>query len=449
MAIPKSFETCNDYIQEMLLFLEKYQWLYNYRNTHILVEKQFSIIAIPWKDYILNLSQEDLQNIFMGKFDHKVPSSLIHFLKSLEAFEPELKLSTVKLDFVCPHNSGLSKKKIHEIQSLAPLIEQTCQAYQCDLIVDIGSGLGYLSHFLYSKYNYKVLGLEASEEFLHAAYRHQEKYHPASRGCVKFCRIYIKDDSCEDVERLIEEHFNKAENICITGLHACADLSIDILHLFAKMKSAKALVVMPCCYHRIQCKVESNRCEYFKNFPSSLVFKEEFHKHEFYRFIRRPFLRLACQRRNFNIFNLSEEESNCQARSWMFRAIFQAVVEEEKYCIRVKSSLEKLKSVSNDDDAFLEYVCTLQNKFVFEQAGSICNAEVFTEKMWKKYLENQNNLILFKFLMAFQARIQNMCENFVLMDRVQLLKQNGLTCDIRKVTDDFVSPRCFALVCVR
>ncbi|KAJ8956041.1 hypothetical protein NQ317_009737 [Molorchus minor] len=74
------------------------------------------------------------------------------------------------------------------------------------------------------------------------------------------------------------------------------------------------------------------------------------------------------------------------------------------------------------------------------------NSEIFFDKMQKKWQEFRDNCYLVEVLTAFQASLQSVCENLILMDRVESLKEKRCQCFVKKVTNDLISPRCYALV---
>uniref|UniRef100_A0A0B7B4Z7 Methyltransferase domain-containing protein n=2 Tax=Arion vulgaris TaxID=1028688 RepID=A0A0B7B4Z7_9EUPU len=64
---------------------------------------------------------------------------------------------------------GMTPKKWHEVSWMASLVNDIVCKTNCNLIVDVGSGLGYLDHVLHQVYGHAVLGLETSEGHVHAA----------------------------------------------------------------------------------------------------------------------------------------------------------------------------------------------------------------------------------------------------------------------------------------
>lgn len=252
-------------------------------------------------------------------------------MKQIQSLQPRHISSISKeCDYNFVHNSSLSKKKIHEILHFAPLIHNICQEQSfTKCILDVGCGLGYLSHLLNEKYQYKVLGIDCSTKYIHLAYKNQEKFHKMSKNDVIFREHYINESSLATLDNSIRENFGEAaSNVCMVGLHACADLSITVLDLFSKLDSVNSLIIMPCCYHRLKLKQKKNNLEYFEHFPASNILKELFNEFSAAGFIRTPFLRLACQQTATAYNKMTQEELNQQSRDMLYRAILQKLAVE-------------------------------------------------------------------------------------------------------------------------
>lgn len=68
---------------------------------------------------------------------------------------------------------------------------------------------------------------------------------------------------------------------------------------------------------------------------------------------------------------------------------------------------------------------------------------------YTKYAEKYpNGGFLTEILTGLQTALQEICENVVLLDKVQYVKDEHIGCNLRieKVTNDELSPRCYALV---
>lgn len=63
------------------------------------------------------------------------------FFQKIHKFKSQIEKRNAKDVYTFPKNSSLSRKKEHEIISLAPLIHELYEKTNCDLVVDVGTGL--------------------------------------------------------------------------------------------------------------------------------------------------------------------------------------------------------------------------------------------------------------------------------------------------------------------
>lgn len=167
----------------------------------------------------------------------------------------------------------------------------------------------------------RILGIECNESHYVGAKIRQRKYHSNSTDKVKYIKHTITENSHENIQGYIDDKFENHREFCLTGLHACADLTIDAINLFLKMADAKAMVIMPCCYHKMVCDGGI-----FKNFPLSVCLKAIFGRFKGEEYMRVPFLRLAAQPPSVDnkledlVFNL------------LSRAVLQTFAIRSKYC---------------------------------------------------------------------------------------------------------------------
>ncbi|KAI8441295.1 hypothetical protein MSG28_014925, partial [Choristoneura fumiferana] len=282
MALPTSFEHPEDYFQDCLAFLKEYQYLYNFPNTDILVH-----------DVLKHIDVQNMQTLEVFHKDFKLPTDLLNNffekLSRLTAVHDEFE-EVDNLENVVNIPCGVSPKKRHEIAYLANEVKQVCEKNGCDVVVDFGSGLGYLDQIIFETTNLKVLGLECNTSHYVGAKKRQGKYHPNSVENVKYIKHTINENSNVSIEQYLRGKFLNFNGFCVAGLHACADLTVVALDLFLKMTEAKAIIIMPCCYHKME-KVDDR----FKNFPLSNCFKDSFESSKGFEFMGVPFLRLGAQ----------------------------------------------------------------------------------------------------------------------------------------------------------
>lgn len=168
------------------------------------------------------------------------------------------------------------------------------------------------------------MGLEGNPEKLKLAIERQDKLHAESKSHIKFHHHFVTPNSAIAIKSL-----TTTETSVLTGLHACADLSITVQRIFLELDFVKGLVIMPCCYHRLKLLDNSNKSEdWFENFPVSKALKEVYSKVNGERFLRRYFLRLACQQTAASFYEMDEVKHKTHAEQCLFRAILEAAARE-------------------------------------------------------------------------------------------------------------------------
>lgn len=134
------------------------------------------------------------------------------------------------------------------------------------------------------------MGLECNEQHYVSAKKRQRQYHINSTDRIKYIKHFISKESVTNIKEYLNDKFPNTQGFCIAGLHACADLTVDAIDIFLKMEDARAILIMPCCYHRLQTDSRT-----FEKFPLNSVLKQLHEKHGGKDYLKVPFLRLATQ----------------------------------------------------------------------------------------------------------------------------------------------------------
>lgn len=121
-----------------------------------------------------------------------------------------------------------SVKKQYEIENISSVINAVCENKKTKL-VDFGSGLGYLDHFLFEKYGFSILGLEGSVTTVEKAKERQKKFHSTSLEKVKHIHHFITSDSADFILNQLEK--DDTSPVAIFGLHGCGDLTVVAINL--------------------------------------------------------------------------------------------------------------------------------------------------------------------------------------------------------------------------
>ncbi len=148
---------------------------------------------------------------------------------------------------------------------------------------------------------------------------------PDSHASVKFVQHFVGSDSASFIQSTLMQEFNLNEipDLTLTGLHACADLTVSSLNLFLNISMVRKLLIMPCCYHKMKCKVNST--DEFDNVPLSERVKSAHYVNDV---INRPFLRLAGQQTALRWRSNTEAEHIEHGRNMFIRGVVEAVLNE-------------------------------------------------------------------------------------------------------------------------
>lgn len=173
-----------------------------------------------------------------------------------------------------------------------------------------------------------MIGIEGHEKKVSLAEQYQSRFYENTTDKVQFVQHFVTDGSIDFLNGLYETKLNPKDNVCIIGLHVCADLCVTVLDLFRQLHFVKGLVIMPCCYHRMVVQEAPDSTESFAKFPCSEIFRKKYADMEGNQFLRRTFLRMAAQRSNENWKDLKKEEHEFRAKNCLFRAIVEEIVRE-------------------------------------------------------------------------------------------------------------------------
>ncbi|CAH2269140.1 jg23022 [Pararge aegeria aegeria] len=436
MALPSGFEGPKEYFEKFFNFIQKYEYLFNFPNTDLLVNEVLDKIE-------MNLQELD---IFQEVFDIRKLNCeyLTDFFEDLDKFDVKYEdfKDNDNLEFLI--EVPLSVKKKHEIAYLANEIENVCGNIQCDTIVDFGSGLGYLDEQIFKTTNFNVLGLECNETNYVGAKKRQRKYYIDSMQRVKYIKHTIKPEST-NIQEFLNDKFPNCKGFCIAGLHACADLTVDAIDMFLKMEHARALIIMPCCYHRI---MEGNGG--FKNFPLSRTLNEAYEEYSGFKYLTVPFLRLATQPPHMETEKIEDYVFNL-----LSRAVLQVYANEHNCKLkRNKRKAVRLKTLDNNFEA---YAADAVNGFKLFLNKSGQESQVVSNNFERNIIIEdlisiwrQIPQLTFKKSAVFvllQNSMQPAFENFVLYDRLVYLQEKGIEkCMFKKIVNEKISPRCLALI---
>ncbi|CAO3600277.1 unnamed protein product [Absidia cylindrospora] len=157
---------------------------------------------------------------------------------------------------------GMTAKKIHEVERMAPLINEVARSENIGHVVDLGAGQGYLSRTVAFQYDLEVVAVDGSEIQTCGAKRFDgiavKGFRDKQHMIHHVTDLFTSDNAAEILASVQIRRDNQENNNdtatqslpwLICGLHACGDLSSTMLRLFTQRSEIRALVNVGCCYH--------------------------------------------------------------------------------------------------------------------------------------------------------------------------------------------------------
>lgn len=232
------------------------------------------------------------------------------------------------------------------------MVDAIARSCGAKTVVDVGSGQGYLAQALSFEYQLPVVAIDASSHHASVTNARAEriKKHYAAK-CVEkqqftvprtvTCHVLSSDtlaavtlDACQDDHG---QHVTKTANcvetspqngklshkvpqLVLAGLHACGDLSVNMLRVFVSCEQVQAIVSVGCCYNLLSedCSEDTNTCP---GFPISKAAKSS------KLMLGKSIRDLACQSAE-RWRNLTTDMALQNFDIHAFRAAFQMVLEK-------------------------------------------------------------------------------------------------------------------------
>lgn len=332
----------------------------------------------------------------------------------------------------------MSPKKKYEIENMSLVVNGICKN-ETTQFIDFGSGLGYLSQYLYDQFGYEVLGLDGSSSLVTNAQRRQEEYFPQSIGKVKYLQHFINESSNEFISN---NYGCKDENLAIIGLHGCGDLTVTAMKLFFQIDNVKQLIFMPCCYHKMS-NIDEAPTE-FNNFPLSEKLKSKLENYSC--FLSRSFLRLAGQQSPTKWREMDVEEHWIHGKNMFERALAEAMLCKNETLKRINNTCILERRVKFKDITS-KYILTNN-----QTHSTIEWTEKHREKFEKLRLDHVNGEEQSEYLFCLQTMIQKLCENLVVIDRINYMQEQAqklnlkIEIKVKKLSNDKLSPRCLIFI---
>ncbi|CAD5123316.1 DgyrCDS11674 [Dimorphilus gyrociliatus] len=368
-----------------------------------------------WGDVFRNMTLKELNELpFLKEFPDHFPNSLKHFIQSCEQMSLNRSQEiTESTEIPLEMRRNISAKKLHEISNMATVVSSLYNKNDCDLVIDIGAGLGYVSELLSKVYNIPVVTLEGNESHAEKAAKKLES------SKIKVYTLRIDDSQLvrEKLKNIIEE--NNSNNTCVIGLHCCGDLTVNILRLCSQI-NVSLVCLVSCCYHRMsKWPMSSKLTSIFKG-PLSLYG-----------------LRLGAQETRIRWLNQTENDHETHVRNVLYRAVLELFL-KNKGMETLKKTKRRL--VRREERlSFAHYIDDVINRTEF--------SSLWKEEITQLYRECEEAENMIEPITCLQVMLQSVIETLILIDRVYFLKENGsYDVNLLNVFDDKISPRNVAIV---
>ncbi|XP_071675892.1 uncharacterized protein [Lolium perenne] len=353
-------EQTREWMEAIAAFLGRHRPLLEAHVVNFFKDRLWETVDAEWMECLRGEPVERLLMLPSGCVQDHWPSSLQEFIlnarslvlprdqKSPQSFLPDSRVASIGTVLA----QGMNTKKKHEIEHLSAMVDAVARSCGAKTVVDVGSGQGYLAQALSFEYQLPVVAIDASSHHASVTNTRAEriKKHYAAK-CVEkqqftvprtvTCHVLSSDmlaavtlDAFQDDHG---QHVTKTNNctetspqngkpnhnvpqLVLAGLHACGDLSVNMLRVFASCEQVQALVSVGCCYNFLSedCYAGTDTCP---GFPISKAAKSS-------RLVLGKSIRdLACQSAE-RWRNLTKEMALQNFDIHAFRAAFQMVLEK-------------------------------------------------------------------------------------------------------------------------
>ena len=313
--IPEGYNSYETYIDDMNNFLYKYQTIFisniynssselisTEKSVHCLINKEYEKLPNEFlsyfnniktylnehKDeskiifeYLMDLSSDELpliqseytdkKNILKEKFI--MSEELNSFFSMSRKLTPKDKSEENKIEKIDTNEwyevrkegipipnistSLMKQKKKYEIKILGNVIINEAKNKKINTIIDIGCGKGYLTNYISLNSNLRVIGIEGDENYTNKMMLRINKIEQRylnkeniilnkAEGYTSFLTYKTTPEEFKSISKI-----DSNENIILTGLHPCGDLTPTLMRFFKNMNQIRMLIFVGCCYNKL------------------------------------------------------------------------------------------------------------------------------------------------------------------------------------------------------
>ncbi|KAF2348087.1 Methyltransferase domain [Trinorchestia longiramus] len=160
-------------LAQIVDFAAEFSWLYDFHGTQILDCGVLQSLPPDWMSTLAALDAGQLNEIAECQSRSEYPSTMQRFLQLCSKLSIHQLLPDVMDDLPEWKVVGVGQKKRYEVPRLTRLVAEVQQRTLSQVVLDIGSGLGYVDSLLHHELGVRVLGVESQpQRVLSARARH-------------------------------------------------------------------------------------------------------------------------------------------------------------------------------------------------------------------------------------------------------------------------------------
>ncbi|XP_063221430.1 methyltransferase-like protein 25B [Bacillus rossius redtenbacheri] len=334
-------------------------------------------------------------------------------------------------------------KKRHEIFKMAQVAARTAELQGCHYVIDVGAGVGHLARMLAYRFGLRVCCLEAQKslsaqarkldkelELTLSKYLSAEDLSRLSRPVHLNTTLHSGIDPLQFVSTLSKAFGNVSPSelrFGIVGLHPCGDLGPMLLRLFQSCVGASFINIVGCCYMKLSQGPQAT----FQGYPLSDFVSREHHDLSYE----------ACELSCHAVEAYSERLASGKYSDLMvhcFRAALERIIVKHWPHLR-HSGIRSIKH--NNQMTFAQYCIAATERLNINIPVEDFSSEETLENLnqWKKVVT----------FYSLRLLLAPLVESIILLDRVQCLRESGISCNLVPVFDPRLSPRNHVLIATK